>query len=139
MMNHSTGTPTQAQQRRFVAIKEDGCLCCRIDGNGFFRCEIHHLLIAGAKRRGHDFSIGLCPHHHRNVPGDLWMLVGIERALTIGPSLAAGSKPFHEYYGSDEKLLALQNFRLCMNGHGATALRVKPRKSHTSSKIVARR
>ena len=36
--------------------------------------------------------------------------MGIEECIyAFGPSVATGSKPFHEMYGSDEELLELQN------------------------------
>jgi hypothetical protein len=97
---------TFAQKRRFVEIKLDGCLACHIDGNGYNAPEIHHLK-SGNIRRGHEFTIGLCPWHHRACP-----IQFIESWYQMGPSLANGSRTFHEHYGSDDHLLQLQNERL---------------------------
>lgn len=66
----STSTPTAAQQRRFAAIHEIGCICCRELGLGFVPAEVHHLTIGGRhgqKRRGHDATVGLCAYHHRGA------------------------------------------------------------------------
>ncbi len=109
-MNHSTGRATKSQQARFVKIKEDGCLCCRIESNCYVAPDIHHLK-AGNRRIGHDASIGLCLWHHR---GNRDTKLEIYWATNIipGPSLANGSRTFHEHYGSDDHLLELQNARI---------------------------
>jgi hypothetical protein len=104
MFRTSTGKPTKDQQDRFDAIKDFGCICCFIDGTEHVACEIHHLTSCG-RRRGHDFTIGLCPYHHRGVT-DLRR----EDAISIdGPSLAHGAKLFRKYWGADDMLLDLQN------------------------------
>lgn len=105
-MKHSTGKPTHAEQARFVAMKYDGCICCHIDGNGYAEPDIHHLK-SGNVRRGHRFTLALCIWHHRACP-----VAFLESAKPMGPSLANGSRTFHEHYGSDDYLLSLQNERL---------------------------
>jgi hypothetical protein len=97
---------TKAEKERFVKIKESGCLCCHIDGNKHVPCDCHHLK-AGNMRRGHAYTIGLCLWHHRGVPTDAAFF-----PTDPGPSLANGSRTFHEFYGSDDFLLNLQNIRL---------------------------
>lgn len=109
-MRHSTGRRTKAQQARFDAIKASGCIVCALRGLNRVYPEIHHLL-SGGRRRGHDFTIGLCPWHHRAVPFGDWMNHARCRA-DLGPSLAEGSKTFHAEHGSDEYLLAAQNARI---------------------------
>lgn len=102
----STGNPTKAQQARFDAIKEHGCIACRIRGMHAVPCEIHHLTIGGKhgqKRRGHDFTIGLCGHHHRGLP--LWHA----ETFDAGPSYALEPRRFREVFGHDDALLAYQN------------------------------
>lgn len=107
-MNHSTGKPTKAQQLRFDRIKAIGCIACRLHGlDKRVLCEVHHLL-SGGRRRGHDFTVGLCPWHHRSVPFGDWMNHAMCRHH-LGPSLAEGSKPFHAEFGSDEDLFEYQN------------------------------
>lgn len=103
----STGTPTRAQQARFDAIREVGCIACRMRGLARF-AEIHHLTVGGRhgqKRRGHDATIGLCPWHHRgeNTSGER------DPAALYGPSYAHQPRAFRETFGSDEALLAMQN------------------------------
>lgn len=105
-MRHSTGTPTKAESARMDAIKNGPCVCCEMQGFSSHFPDIHHLL-SGNKRRGHMFTIGLCPWHHRSV-----RVSSISEAVMtekFGPSLANGSKPFHAAFGSDDELLAYQN------------------------------
>ena len=110
-MNHSTGKRTKAQQARFDRIKETGCIVCALRGiTKPVYPEIHHLL-SGGRRRGHDFTIGLCPWHHRAVPFGDWLDHANCRRM-LGPSLAEGSKTVHVEHGSDEFLLAAQNARI---------------------------
>ena len=86
---------TKLDDRRFQRFQDIGCIACRQHGE-YRQADVHHLL-SGGRRRGHEFTIPLCPYHHRNV------------GVGIGPSLACGSKPFHEAFGSDEELLARTN------------------------------
>ena len=50
---------------------------------------------------GHDFTIPLCPYHHRGVIQDF--------EVWKGPSLADGKKPFVEHYGTELELLEKVN------------------------------
>lgn len=106
-MKHSTGTPTKTEARRMDTIKELGeCMCCKQRGMIGHYIEVHHLL-SGNKRRGHLYTVGLCPWHHRGVP-----MYGYKKADMIciyGHSLAHGSKPFRRMFGSDDYLLWMQN------------------------------
>lgn len=107
-IGRSTGNPTRTQQARFDAIKELGCICCLRDGQ-LMPAEIHHLTIGGKhgqKRRGHDFTIGLCSWHHRGVIEYGTTALYAER---YGPSYALQPRLFRETYGQDDALLARQN------------------------------
>lgn len=67
--------------------------------------ERHHTL-SGGIRRGHAFTFGNCVWHHRAL-----MLPGyVTSSMTAryGPSLAKGSKPFHQVYGSDDSMIEMQ-------------------------------
>lgn len=102
----STGTPTKAQQARFDAIREVGCIACLARGMNRY-AEVHHLTIGGRhgqKRRGHDFTVGLCPFHHRgeNTFGD------DDPTAIYGPSYALEPRRFREVFGQDDALLAEQ-------------------------------
>lgn len=106
----STGKPTKAQERRFLAIKEGGCVACIQDGRECPGCEIHHMNLddkAGQKRLGHDHTFGLCPWHHRgSKPNDV-SRDAMER--WYGPSMALDKAAFTERYGSQAELLGRQN------------------------------
>ena len=69
-------------------------------------CDAHHLL-SGGIRRGHEYTIGLCPWHHRGVPPND-MSIKMARGI-YGPSLMDGSKVFRAVYGTDDQLLERQN------------------------------
>ena len=104
----STGVPTTAQAHRFELIKEVGCICCWTKGLARVPAEIHHLTVGGRhgqKRRGHDYTIGLCPWHHRGV----LPYIGAQVALGLGPSYALEPRRFREEFGSDDELLEFQN------------------------------
>jgi len=99
---------TPADAARYEAIRQIGCLACRKRGLDS-PAEVHHLNLgghAGMKRRGNEFTIGLCAHHHRDDPGP-----SSRRTMEqiYGPSLAGASKRFRAEFGSDAELLALQN------------------------------
>lgn len=96
--------------RRFTLIYATGCIACLLMGRTYTPCQIHHLNIggrAGQKRRGDEFTIGLCPYHHQGhmPPG-----IGIGQMIAIfGPSLARASKAFRRKFGNDDFLLKKQN------------------------------
>lgn len=102
----STGKPTAEQVARFEAIHRIGCIACRKHCGMFTPAEVHHLTtggLHGQRRRGHDFTIGLCEWHHRGV--------GVEAKieLWLGPSYARKPRSFREAFGRDDVLLAYQN------------------------------
>lgn len=111
-MRTSTGKITRADAARFEALREQGCICCRLNdalgldlpGNVL---EVHHLL-SGGRRRGHRYTIVCCRWHHRGlcIYGRAW---GNQH---LGPSLAYGSKPFHAHFGDDDHLLRLSDERI---------------------------
>jgi hypothetical protein len=71
-----------------------GCICCRLFLNVFSPAECHHLL-SGGRRRGHLFTIPLCPTHHRSGRND-------EEVV----SRDQNQRRFEKRYGSEESLLA---------------------------------
>lgn len=95
---------------RDVAIRDIGCIACLKRGI-FSHCEKHHLLTTGlhgnGKRRGEQFTVGLCTYHHRGAHG-----VGTERAREMrdhyGPSYADNAGEFRVIFGDDADLLAEQ-------------------------------
>lgn len=106
----STGNPTLAQQRRMDTITDIGCIVCAALGHGYMPCQVHHLLVGGKhgqKRRGHDFTIGLCPWHHVGEP-----MAGLSHSACAdryGPSYAREPRRFRAEIGRDDYLLDLQN------------------------------
>jgi hypothetical protein len=102
-LHSSLPRPTEAQLRRWGAIRECGCILCRKIGLGYVPPEIHHLTDTG-RRISHDHTIGLCEYHHQGRTA-----YRKEQALHIyGPSLAHGAKPFRAHWGTNPELLELQ-------------------------------
>ena len=100
---------TKAEQVRFDAIKAGGCMACiqrGIDLTGQGLVEVHHLL-SGGRRIGHMATVGLCIWHHRAQL--FWLHNNADMREEYGPSLAEGSKPFHQEFGGDALLLDMQN------------------------------
>lgn len=71
--------------------------------------ERHHTL-SGGIRRGHRYTFGNCAWHHRAIlrPGYTTSTM----SAAFGPSLAKGSKTFAAFYGTDDELIAMQDFVL---------------------------
>ncbi len=108
MLKRSIPKPTKEQQKRQDKARALGCILCRrlgIPQGG--PTEIHHMTKLFA-RYGQDATVALCSFHHRSVRVPNWRETN-GRPAKPGPSLAGGSKPFHDYFGSDEFLLAEQN------------------------------
>jgi hypothetical protein len=70
--------------------------------------EVHHLNTgghAGHKRRGDEFTIGLCRWHHQGeAPATLKM-----PEYFLGPSLKLQPNYFRQVFGVDDHLLKYQN------------------------------
>jgi hypothetical protein len=93
---------TKADKQRFTAFRDIGCVACRIWGR-FSEADVHHLL-SGGRRRGHRYTVPLCPWHHRGEPG---VYIGVKDMEKLaGPSLARTPRKFRETYGDDRVLLA---------------------------------
>lgn len=111
--------PTVAQQLRMDLIVEACCIACIACG---FRepCEVHHLTVGGKHgqpRRGHAYTIGLCPWHHRGaVSLAVYDRLGVHTrgrlVDLIGPSYALQPFVFRGSFGDDDKLLAVQSVEL---------------------------
>lgn len=98
-----------ARARRFIRMTDIGCIVCLKVGF-HLPGEIHHLNVggrAGHQRRGDEFTICLCPWHHRAIPVSGFDKFDCEDIL--GPSLALQPNLFRESFGSDDELLKEQN------------------------------
>jgi hypothetical protein len=89
--------------QRYDKLVRYGCICCRMKG-WYAQPDMHHVL-SGGRRTGNQNTLPLCPYHHRGV------IVGNMNLpeLVMGPSLAHGSKRFHECFGTEQELLAKVN------------------------------
>ena len=88
-------TKDQARRMQIIAM-EIGCAACWVDTGLYVEPEIHHLLDTG-RRRGHEYTIGLCHPHHQGKDG-------IHRA----------KRAFRTRYGSDGELLQATNDRIAI-------------------------
>jgi len=87
-------TPTKADLERFRKLQELGCICCLYAGSGYRAPDIHHCL-SGGRRMGHQYTLPLCPEHHR-IPST---------GAVVGPGLADGSRVFAAKWGTQTELL----------------------------------
>ncbi len=71
--------------------------------------ERHHTL-SGGIRRGHRYTFGNCLWHHKALLRTGYTTSRMSAAH--GPSLLKGSKTFHAVYGSDDELIAMQDWVL---------------------------
>lgn len=97
--------PSRNDTARFAGFRAIGCIACRTRGV-FSQADVHHLL-SGGRRRGHQFTVPLCPYHHRGQPPDGVSMAEANRYY--GPSLARAPKSFRAEFGDDETLLATTN------------------------------
>jgi len=109
-VNHSTTKPTKAQQARFEALREMGCICCWNYRGVKMAAEIHHIVDKGYRSHsgGHDATIPLCCWHHRGVlPEDAAFFNS-----WLGPSLALSKREFIRVFGTERQLLETVNAML---------------------------
>lgn len=104
---------TPDQQARQDKARAMGCIACIIRGERMeiklHQCgasEIHHQTTCG-RQTGQDQTICLGQWHHRAICREGFSTT-IMKDL-YGPSLATGSRTFHEYFGSDAEQLRYQN------------------------------
>lgn len=101
---------TKLEHAWLDAITQLGCIVCLLFLKVFSPAEPHHML-SGGRRRGHLFSIPLCPGHHRFGMDD-------ERATSRDQC----RRRFEARYGTEDSLLAKsrqlveQRFGLLING-----------------------
>jgi hypothetical protein len=96
----------KADSSRMQLIKESGCIATLLAAGKSQAPDVHHLLSCG-RRKGHQFTIGLSPWHHRGVQLD-----GFSRQEMMGiygPSYAHSRRGFQAFFGRDDLLLKIQN------------------------------
>lgn len=102
--SNSLPNPTKAEALRHRLIVEGGCIACWLYAELHTPCEVHHLTTGGKHgqlRRGHAFTIGICPWHHRGV-GRTSLIA------SVGPSFFHTPRTFREVFGTDDELLVVQ-------------------------------
>lgn len=88
--------------------------CARFRPTGM-PVERHHVLGSGGGfTMGHRFTFGNCLWHHKGILSHGYTTS--KMTAHYGPSLAKGSKPFHEVYGSDTELIRMQDYVLYGDG-----------------------
>ena len=103
---------TKAEAEYRECVRAQGCVCCRLNLARFnlratgMPVEVHHITDCG-RQLGNAFLAPLCTWHHRALC--IFGRTSTQMLAAFGPSLAKGSKPFHEKYGGDTVLLALTN------------------------------
>lgn len=104
MRSRRAAPPTDEELARMGKIRELGCLCCWMLPE-YQMAEAHHITDF-SQRKGHRFTVALCPWHHRGVP-----FFGLSRSECVkwyGCCLSDGSRPFRDRWGTFESLLQFQ-------------------------------
>ena len=100
---------TAQQQQRMERIKlYTGCLPTLILGYPNRHCEVHHI-VDGGRRKGHDFTYGVSPWFHR---GHGEGKSNASMTNQCGPSMAVNPREYRLAFGSEDILLATQDFAL---------------------------
>ena len=99
----------KADLSRMAAIKASGCILCLLVTGKTCPCDVHHLT-SGSRRRGHQYTIGACPWHHRGLVPEFHNKQTASGLM--GPSFAHGRRGFEEFFGDDDLLLKIQNLML---------------------------
>lgn len=105
---------TAAESERVEAAKTTACIPCLVWAR-LGRMPMEHVATcvgydhskSGNIRRGHDKGFGSCNWHHQRLLPTGWTFAGMTEHF--GPSLMDGSRLFHDTYGSDDELIALQD------------------------------
>jgi hypothetical protein len=113
----STGTPTRAEADRIREAKFGRCIPCLVwarlghmPAQDVAETGDYDHKKSGNVRRGHAFGYCACKWHHQRHPGEGW--THAQMRAHFGPSLLDGSRLFHDTYGSDDDLIALQTEEL---------------------------
>lgn len=85
---------TKKEREWMDAITRLGCCVCLSEGLGPSSAVVHHIT-SGGRRRGHLFTIPLCPSHHNS---------GLNNEFIV--SRHPWKSAFQARYGSEETLLA---------------------------------
>ena len=121
----SKKAPTAAEAERMDKLSQAGCVVCRLSYGAYVPAEIQHLT-SGGRRKGHMFTIPLCPWHHRGVCNN--GLTPEYMTSIMGPSFAHSRKDFEKTFGSEEYLLEETNKWL---GSGSKSSPGSPKSSST--------
>ena len=83
-----------------------GCLPSLLRGFPNGHCTIQHV-VDGRRRLGHMFTYGASQWHHQGFTRD--HMTQAEMTEHFGPSLALNPRQYHDEFGSEQQLVALQN------------------------------
>lgn len=92
---------TKAHEARIDRLQRIGCICCRKIGIKS-QIDVHHIV--EGYRLGDEFTLPLCPYHHRGDPPD--GMSSKEARAYYGPSLRLEKRNFKAKWGSERMLLA---------------------------------
>ena len=103
-------------ERRDFAIREVGCVACHEFHGKRQDCEKHHLNafdMPGAKRRGEEYTVGLCQWHHVGRCACSGVMTDCSFCSIVrGPSWRHHKRDFLTAFGTGDELLEKQNARL---------------------------
>ena len=98
----------QSEKARMSLIKEQAwCIPCILNRTPDRPATTIQHVVSGNKRLGHRYTYGCCGWHHLGDDGGLGRF---ESMKMFGPSLALGSREYHEVWGSEKILVLLQDY-----------------------------
>ena len=104
-MKGCSPTITRADELRYLAFQDIGCICCVLERHPLTPAEVHHIT-----QDDNQQTLPLCPWHHQGkIPSGL---SGSQATAFYGPSLAISRRSFEMHYGTEEMLLAEVNRRV---------------------------
>ena len=108
-----TEPATKSEKQRMSLIKTQAwCIPCILNKTGNRSSTTIQHVVEGNKRKGHRHTYGCCGWHHLGQIQTNWTRFNMMRLL--GPSLAFGSKEYHEVWGSEAILVQLQDYLIDM-------------------------
>ncbi len=115
-MKRRIGNANAEQRARFEKLVDFGCICCKNLFGQWIRPEIHHINDTG-RNMGHDFTIPLCPYHHRASGMMDWSSKELENKGFRAPG-PPGGKTWERDHGTEAELLETVNNALGLKQDG---------------------
>lgn len=105
------------EEKRHIYVSKHmvSCLPCLMLGWPNRHADYHHV-IDGNERYGHLVGFPMCLWHHRGMLDEFNTMTEAECIERMGPSFELHRKKFIAHFGSEEQLVARNNFAVDLHG-----------------------